>query len=71
MKVRPVIPGKMLRWLVALTAVANIVGNPLLLMLHGPAFEALGIQPVQDPYLFTLHCALSKQRAQRYRADAF
>jgi hypothetical protein len=58
-KVRPVIPGKMLRWLVALTAVANIVGNPLLLALHGPAFDALGIQPVQDTYLFTLHCALS------------
>jgi hypothetical protein len=57
--VRALIPPKMLRWLVALTAVANIVGNPLLIAFHEPAFTALRIPLPRDPYLFTLHCALS------------
>jgi hypothetical protein len=59
MRLRPLVPAAILRWLVMLTAVANIIGNPLLIAFQEPAFTKLGIALPRDPYLFTLHCALS------------
>jgi len=59
MRLRPIIPGWLLRWFCLVTAVANITGNVFLLLFYRPLFGWLDIPLPRDLHLFTLECVLS------------
>jgi hypothetical protein len=56
---RLLLPEWVFRYACLVTAVANLGANVFLVLFYEPVFKALGVPPPADPFLFTIHSALS------------